>query len=91
MEMMRDYLTDLVDRQFSVRDSLLSTLKSADDWDARSQTIRDSVISWTGPLPGRTPVNGRVTGQLDRGEYVVEKIIFESRPGFPVRTGDNEP
>jgi len=84
VEMMRDYLTHLVDKQFSVRDSLLSTLKSADDWDSRSHTIRDSIISWTGPLPERTSMNGRITGRLDRGEYVIENIIFESRPGFPV-------
>ncbi|MCK5469284.1 MAG: acetylxylan esterase [Cyclobacteriaceae bacterium] len=83
-EMMRDYLTNLVDRQFFVRDSLLSTLRSAKDWDARSQAIRDSMISWTGPFPERTSLNGRITGRLERKEYVVEKILFESRPNFLV-------
>jgi len=84
VEMMRDYLTHLVDRQFLVRDSILSSLKSADDWDSRSQTIRDSILSWTGPLPERTSLNGRITGRIDRGEYVIEKIVFESRPNYPV-------
>ena len=83
-EMMRDYLTNLVDRQFFVRDSLLSTLRSAKDWDARSQAIRDSMISWTGPFPERTSLNARITGRLERKEYVVEKILFESRPNFLV-------
>lgn len=83
-QMMRDYLTQLVDRQFFVRDSLLATLKSKDDWDARAQTIQDSIISWTGPFPERTPLNVRITGGLDREDYVIEKITFESRPNFPV-------
>ncbi len=83
-EMMRDHLTHLVDGQFLARDSLLSTLKSAKDWDSRSQTIRDSIISWTGPFPERTSMNARITGHLDREEYIIEKIIFESRPNFPV-------
>jgi dienelactone hydrolase len=33
------------------------------------------------PLPPRTPLNATVTGTLDRGDYVVEKIHFQSVPG----------
>ncbi len=80
--MMKNYLTALVDRQFSARDSLLASLKSAKDWDRRSQTIRDSMVSWTGPFPERTPLNARITGRLERVDYIVEKILFESRPNF---------
>jgi dienelactone hydrolase len=83
-QMMRDYLAQLVDRQFFVRDSLLATLRSKEDWDVRAQTIQDSIISWTGPFPERTPLNVRITGRLDREDYVIEKIIFESRANFPV-------
>lgn len=80
--MMRNYLTSIVDEQFRIRDSILSSLKTAADWDRRAQVIRDSIISWTGPLPERTPLNARVTGILKRDGYVVEKILFESRPGY---------
>jgi dienelactone hydrolase len=33
------------------------------------------------PLPARTPLHATVTGVLDRGEYVVEKLHFQSFPG----------
>ena len=33
------------------------------------------------PLPARTPLQATVTGTLDRGDYVVEKIHFQSVPG----------
>jgi dienelactone hydrolase len=33
------------------------------------------------PLPPRTPLNATVTGTLERGDYVVEKIHFQSVPG----------
>lgn len=33
------------------------------------------------PLPERTPLQATVTGTLERGEYVVEKIHFQSLPG----------
>jgi len=36
------------------------------------------------PLPPRTPLHARVTGVLRREGYRIEKLVFESRPGFPV-------
>lgn len=33
------------------------------------------------PLPARTPLAATVTGVLDRGDYVVEKLHFQSIPG----------
>lgn len=80
--MMRTYLTNIVDRQFETRDSLLSTFKSARDWDMRATAIRDSMISWTGAFPERTPINARITGRIERDDYIIEKVLFESRPGF---------
>ncbi|MCI0540357.1 MAG: acetylxylan esterase [Verrucomicrobiales bacterium] len=35
-------------------------------------------------LPERTPLNVRVVARHDFGDYSVENVIFESRPGFPV-------
>lgn len=32
----------------------------------------------------KTPLNPRITGQLEREKFTVEKIIFESHPGFYV-------
>ncbi|MEO6709365.1 MAG: acetylxylan esterase, partial [Planctomycetota bacterium] len=36
------------------------------------------------PLPPRTPLEARVTGKLERDGYTIEKLVFESRPNFPV-------
>ncbi len=36
------------------------------------------------PWPERTPLNARVTGVVDRPDYKIEKVIFESQPGFLV-------
>jgi len=33
-------------------------------------------------LPARTPLNAVLQGALDRGDYTVEKVYFESFPGF---------
>ena len=36
------------------------------------------------PLPERTPLNARVVGATARDGYTVERVVFESVPGFPV-------
>jgi dienelactone hydrolase len=36
------------------------------------------------PWPDRTPLNARTVGVLDRDDYTIEKVIFESQPGFLV-------
>jgi dienelactone hydrolase len=33
-------------------------------------------------MPPRTPLNPVIHGRIDRGDYSVEKVIFESMPGF---------
>lgn len=36
------------------------------------------------PWPERTPLNARVVGTIERPEFRIEKILFESQPGFMV-------
>ena len=82
--MMRDHLTALVEAQFAQRDKMLRKLSTAEDWNRHAEHIRKSMLAWTGPLPQRTPLRSRVTGRIERKGYAVEKILFESRPGFLV-------
>ena len=42
--------------------------------------IRSKLWELIGGIPDRTPLNPRVTGTLDRGEYRIENIVFESFP-----------
>ncbi|MGH8016696.1 MAG: PA14 domain-containing protein [Opitutaceae bacterium] len=52
-------------------------------WDARRDRLRATLLEAIGQLPGeRTPLRARVTGVLTRPGYRVEKVVFESLPGF---------
>jgi len=82
--MMSDYLTALVDEQFARRAALLAGLETAEDWDRHAAFIRNSMAAWTGPLPERTPLRAHITGRINRDQYTLEKILFESRPNFLV-------
>jgi len=55
-----------------------------DDLKARQQYWRERMWSYLGERPSRTPLNARIAGRLDRGDFRIEKIVFESRPGFYV-------
>ena len=47
----------------------------------KRRELRDSMIHRIGGFPERTPLNAKVTGAVERDGYVIEKILFESRPG----------
>ena len=46
--------------------------------------LREAFLKALGPFPPRTDLNARVTGTIKRKGYRVDKVIFESRPGFHV-------
>ena len=35
-----------------------------------------------GPFPEKTPLNAKVTGVIKKEGYKIEKIVYESMPGF---------
>ena len=57
---------------------------SYEDLEKRNEGARREILRDLGldPLPLRTPLNARVTGVLKRTGYRIEKVAFESRPGF---------
>jgi dienelactone hydrolase len=46
--------------------------------------VRQRIQECFGPWPEKTPLDARVTGVVERDTYKIEKVIFESRPNFPV-------
>ena len=61
-----------------------SVSASAADWNARAAKLRLQMRVALGlfPEPQRTPLNPVIHGELDRGDYTVAKVYFESLPGF---------
>jgi cephalosporin-C deacetylase-like acetyl esterase len=57
---------------------------SAQEVAAQKQRLRERMIRSLGGFPERTPLNARITGTLERDDFRIEKIVFESQPGFYV-------
>ncbi len=59
-------------------------LKTKADAEGYIRDVRYKIAKCFGPFPEKTPLNAKVTGTLVRDTYTIEKVIFESRPGFHV-------
>jgi len=70
--------------QDAAADDAWRGLRTVEAYDKHRLTLRSRMIRLIGGFPERTPLNPRVTGQLVRDGYRVEKILFESRPGMYV-------
>lgn len=55
-------------------------------WTERRAKVRRQILVAAGlwPLPPKTDLRPAVHGAIDRGAYTVEKVFFESLPGFYV-------
>lgn len=55
-------------------------------WDVRAEELRRRILVATGmwPLPERTPMNPVIHGKVKRDGFTVERVYFESVPGFYV-------
>jgi len=58
------------------------SVRSSEDARKRSAYVREQFRQMIGGLPERTPLNPVVTGVLERADYRVEKVMFQSRPDF---------
>lgn len=61
-----------------------ASLHTKNDAEAYVREVRSKIQTCFGPWPEKTPLNSRTTGTIERDAYKIEKVIFESRPGFPV-------
>lgn len=66
----------------AVTDRAAAEITSRDVWEPIRARRREELRDMLGllPWPERSPLNPRITGRLDRGSYIVEKLAFESLP-----------
>lgn len=80
----QEYFVEQVRQVERAANAARARLKTKADAEAYVKSVRERIMSCFGPFPEKTPLNPRVTGKLERDAYTVEKVIFESRPGFLV-------
>ena len=58
-------------------------VKNGAEWKLRRAEIQRRVLVASGlyPMPGKTPLNAVIHGRIEKDDYTVEKVTFESLPG----------
>jgi len=60
--------------------------KSKVEWEKRAEFVRRQILVSQGlwPMPTKGPLNAVIHGRMEFPEYTIEKVYFESAPGFYV-------
>lgn len=70
--------------QLNNRKNAIASLQSEKDILERQRSVKKKLQELIGQFPEKTPLNAKVTGVIKKKDYRVEKIIFESMPGYYV-------
>jgi poly(3-hydroxybutyrate) depolymerase len=64
----------------------LTSVRTLADWQNQRPVFRHQLLEMLGldPLPKKSFLYARLTGRIDRPDYSIEKIVFESLPGLYV-------
>jgi cephalosporin-C deacetylase-like acetyl esterase len=64
----------------------LDGAKTRAEWEGKRPRLYQEYLDMLGlfPLPEKTPLQATVTGTLERDDFVVEKLHYQSRPGLYV-------
>jgi dienelactone hydrolase/pimeloyl-ACP methyl ester carboxylesterase len=82
--MVQEYFVSELRKVEAEADRRRASLSTRADAEAYVQGVRDKIQQSFGPWPDKTPLNPRITGVVDREDFKIEKVIFESRPNFLV-------
>lgn len=78
------YLTQQAYDQLGIREKKINEISSLGEWQGRQKFISSALLESAGPFPQKTPLNPRITRTIEKKDYRVQHIIFESVPGFYV-------
>ena len=71
--------------QLDAREKEIAAVHTVADAERRKEVVRRKILAALGGLPDYAgPLHARITGQIQADGYVIEKVIYESLPGFYV-------
>src|SRR5258706_15500389 len=77
------WLDRIAQQQLDDRERAVAAIRTRTDADRRKAMVRAKLTELIGGLPTyRGPLHSRVTGRLQSDTHTIEKILFESLPGF---------
>ncbi len=81
-QMVRGYIQRLQNESTAERSRVIASLETPQQLATYQRETRSKLQAALGEFPARTPLNPRIAGVIERGDYAIEKIIFESQPNY---------
>jgi cephalosporin-C deacetylase-like acetyl esterase len=78
------YIDGLARERLKAREDAVAGLKSQADAEARKARSRATVLKLIGGLPERTPLAAKTWGVVQEDGFKVEKVTYDSLPGYHV-------
>jgi len=76
-------MDQIAQQQLQGREAVVARIHTVADAERRKQSVRETLLSLIGGLPDYTgPLNPSIRGRIQTAKYTIEKVIFESLPGF---------
>ena len=80
-----DWMDRIAQKQLDTREAAIQAIKTPEQARARQKQTRETVLRLIGGLPDYSgPLNGKVVGRIDAGDYTIDRVSFESLPGLIV-------
>jgi len=78
------YLNGIAADYIAHRDAKVAAIHTRAEAEDRQATVRKKILSLIGPLPQRTAPNVRLMGTTQAEGFRIQKLLFDSQPGFHV-------
>lgn len=77
------WMDRIAQQQLQRRENAIAEIHTVADAERRKKLVRERLLGILGGLPDYNgPLNPRVTGRIQNESFTIEKVIFESLPGF---------
>jgi dienelactone hydrolase len=79
------WLDRIAQGQLDKRDAEIKRIDTVEAAERRKEQVRKKILELIGGLPNYSgPLNAKVTGRINKQNYIIEKVVFESLPHFYV-------
>jgi acetyl xylan esterase AXE1 len=77
------WMNQIAQQQLDRRESAVAEIRTVAEAERRKKSVRQTLLEVLGGLPNYNgSLNPRITGHIQAESYTIEKVIFESLPGF---------
>src|SRR5437870_9601440 len=77
------WMNKIAQQELQSRENAIAQIRTVSDAERRKQVVHEKILQILGGLPDYNgPLHARITGRIQAEGYAIEKIIFESLPGF---------